>query len=238
MHTVGGAAVVGALSGLVPALIQAITAHGLTLAVVETAALGALLSYFSGDNPSNTSTQQAQVVAKMRVTAAVSGIINDAPNDTVGISTVITMAPPKPTEPPKAAMLLPFLFIGFALSLVGCPAHTGFGTSGDGGGGVSDGGVTYSAAYYACVEGSGISTLEGTASQAWGILDSGASETTIISELEALGIASADQLAQLSASCALQAWNVTHPVQPSVKPTPAQAALRVYYARHPQLARK
>jgi hypothetical protein len=98
-HTTLGAAVMGILSSAIPSLIDGIKARGLTVAVVQTAFYGALLSFFASDNASSRNDEQKQRVAAMRARRA--------------------PQPPPPVRPGSMGILLP---LGLAIGLAAIPS--------------------------------------------------------------------------------------------------------------------
>lgn len=210
-HTTGGAALMGVLTALVPALVQVIQAHGLQLVALLTAVEGAVLSYIASDNASNTPAVQAAIVEE-KTAAADSATI--------------------PTS--KLGLLFPFIGIAFVMSLAACPAHTGTPT------GTNDGGVSspYTQAFEACLVADGIKLGLSDGSSVLSILESGASESVIVSKLEGLGVGAAGDVATDIIACSVSSWFSLNPVTAKAPPTPAQAAVRVFYARHPNLIRK
>lgn len=211
-HTTTGAAVMGVLTAVVPTLIQAIQAHGLQLIALATAAEGAVLSYIASDNASNSSAVQAAIVEEK--TAAADSVV--------------------PTSSSKLGLLFPFVGIAFVMSLAACPAHTGTPT-GSGDGGVSS---PYTQAFEACLVADGIKLGLSDGSSVLSILESGASESVIVSKLEGLGVGAAGDVATDIIACSVSSWFSLNPVTAKAPPTPAQAAVRVFYARHPNLIRK
>lgn len=212
-HTTAGAALMGALTAVIPSVIQAVQSHGLQLISIETAILGAVLSFVASDNASNSPAVQAAIVEEK------SAAVDD--KATIPVN--------------KIGMLLPFIGIAFALSLTACPAHTGSST-----GSAIDGGSgsVYTAAFEACLTADGIKLGLSDGSSVLNILDSGENESQIINSLEGLGIDTGSSIVQDLAACAISSWMGMHPVGSAVKPTPAQAAVRVYLARHPALVKK
>jgi hypothetical protein len=95
-HTTGGAALNGALTTVIPTVMQAVLSHGLDAKTLQTALFTGLFAFWAQDNPSNSSDEQKQQVAAMR-------LANGA-------------APPPPPPITKAVALLPFIFITMALS--------------------------------------------------------------------------------------------------------------------------
>lgn len=209
-HTTAGAALMGTLTAVIPSLIQAIQSHGLQLISIETAILGAVLSFVASDNASNSPAVQAAIVEEKTVTS----------EQTVPVS--------------KVGLLFPFVGIAFVMSLAACPAHTGTPT-----GGIVDGGSsTYTAAFEACLTADGVQLGLSDGSSVINILDAGGTEAQIVNALEGLGIDAGSSIVMDIGACALSSWMSVHPVGASVKPTPAQAAVRVYLARHPALVKK
>jgi hypothetical protein len=102
-HSTAGAALAGALSAVLPALIKVIEDHGLSWPALQTAIVGAALSYVASDNASNTSAEQKAKVMAMRSRRS-------------GSAT-------PPNLPITKASLLPLAFIALALS--GCPSAGG-----------------------------------------------------------------------------------------------------------------
>jgi hypothetical protein len=107
LHTTAGAAVAGLASALIPALMQALS-HGWNVMALETAAVGATLSYFANDNPSNTKEQQQAIIASMK----------NGSGGAVGPGPTIT----------KVGVMLPLAFL---FSFAGCahatPSEKAFG---------------------------------------------------------------------------------------------------------------
>ncbi len=208
-HTTAGAAVMGVLTAVIPTLIQAIQAHGLQLIALVTAAEGAVLSFIASDNASNSPAVQAAIVEEKKSNVT-------------------------PSSGPGAVMLLPFIGIAFVLSLAACPAHTGMPT------GTGDGGVSspYTQAFEACIVADGVKLGLSNGSAVLDILESGASEAVIISKLDGLGVNAAGDVATDIIACSVSSWFALNPVTAKAPPTPAQAAVRVFYARHPNLIRK
>jgi hypothetical protein len=131
----------------------------------------------------------------------------------------IKMPPPPP--PPSAAVFLPFIFATIALqACAGCPAPTQPSSS------------QYTQALTQCLVRDGITDATQLGAKIFAILDGGGTQAQMIQQLEALGIPTAGQVLELVAICAVEAWTGFNPIQPNVAPTPAQAAARVFKARH------
>lgn len=90
-HSTAGAAVAGVISAVVPAAVQTIEQHGLQWQTLETAILGALLSYIASDNASNSPEEQKAKVLGMKKRAGQS-------------------SPPSPPIT-KVGMMLPIAFL-------------------------------------------------------------------------------------------------------------------------------
>ncbi len=101
-HSTAGAALAGALSAILPAVIKVIEDHGLSWPALQTAIVGAALSYVASDNASNTAAEQRSKVMAMRTNRG-------------------STAPPN--LPITKASILPLVFIALALS--GCPSAGG-----------------------------------------------------------------------------------------------------------------
>lgn len=214
-HTTGGAALMGTLTAVLPAAIQAIQSHGLQLISIETAVLGAVLSFVASDNASNSPAVQAAIVEAK--TAAADSVV--------------------PTSSSKLGLLFPFVGIAFVMSLAACPAHTGTPTgSGDGGVSTSS---KYTAAFEACLVSDGIKLGLSDGSSVLNVLEDGTlTEAEIESKLEALGITTGGNVVASIGACAVSSWFSLNPVTAKAPVTPAQAAVRVFYARHPNMIRK
>ncbi len=99
-HSTAGAATAGAISALIPLLIKVIEDHGLSWPALQTALVGAALSYVASDNASNTPAEQRAKVMAMRRGGGTSA----------------------PGVPITKACILPLFF---ALALSGCPSAGG-----------------------------------------------------------------------------------------------------------------
>lgn len=125
-----------------------------------------------------------------------------------------------------AAALLPFVIL--SLTLAGCltPKPP-----------VNPTGPTptqqYDAAFGACMAQKGISVAVKDGTEIWQILDDPTTtQQEKIKKLEALGVTTGIGGLTDIAACALAAWQQVNPVLANVKPTPGQAAARVFTARH------
>ena len=107
--------------------------------------------------------------------------------------------PPSPPPPVRAGVLLPLIFVAFAF--VGCghvtPSQKAFGD-----------------AYAACMTAKGLAAAPSVAQEAWGDLNNGTNQATIVGQLEALaGRAGTDAV-----TCAVQAWLGGASLMPSTTP--------------------
>jgi hypothetical protein len=184
---------------------------GHTLLTAFGAVIGAATSYVANGQ----FTKQAAIAAIAAALGAFGGAWKTAGKDSVKMSL---------PGASKVAALLFFCF--FATTFAGCPKPVpnpnGPNTT-----------QQYDAAFGQCMKQKGLNVAVNDGTAIWKILDDpNTDQNQKVQALEALGITTAAGALTDLASCALYAWDQINPMAPGAKPTPGQAARRVFLSRH------
>lgn len=202
-HSQLGALVLAGVAVAASAIASTVEGVGLHGVAIEQAVIAALMSLVATSNPS-VPLGQAPPLSPKSVSSQAAGL----------------------------AGLALLLLSAFAMN--GCAIPQPIPTNLDGGAyDASTNSAAYTAAFENCLQNQGISDATGVGAQIFNILATGGtSASQIEASIEKALVTLSGSTAILVATCAVNAFDAIEPVLANAKPSPSQAAIRLFRARH------